>query len=363
MSARWTGSATDRVLACPASLALPSAFGEGSDHADDGQQIHAFLYTSLTRGRAVALAEVRDADVRARCEQIDLHVLESIGRVVDVEVAYAYDVATDEARILGRNLGRQYVGLSETEVPTTTDIELEADDGVRVLLDAKSGWRRVNADASGQLGFHALAALMARRLDRVRVGILRIGPDGHTVTPEIVERSDLDCGAFSHQVREAWDAVQAARALVAAGGVPNVTTGDHCRYCPVVACPARVALARSVLSRDPATIGELIATMTPAEAGDLWERYKAGEALIEAIGEALRALAMRAPLELPDGRTLEMVQQSRTSVVRIPDPSGATKTSTFYVARPRGKKRRELPVYVDTCAPSPVDDPPTYEGP
>jgi hypothetical protein len=341
---RWTGSATERVMSCPPSAALPGVYGDSSNHADDGHIMHEFLYAGATRGRAEAFEHVArhlTPDLRARCERVNLAKLASVGRIVEAEVAYAYDVATGSARILGRNLGRAYA-VNDTEIPTTTDLEIVAPDGVPVLLDAKTGWRNVATDTP-QLRFHALACMAARGVDRVRVGILKIDAEGNLLDPELLDVDELDAGAFAHEVRQAWAAIEAARAEIARGVIPSVTMGDHCQYCPAKpSCPAYTALARSVLANDVTTIGAAILEMSPEEGGDLWERYRAGEALLKVIGENLRELAKRRPLELPDGRTLEMVPQ--TQVRQVMAPTGETRTISFFVARPRGKAVRKLRV-------------------
>lgn len=340
MTYPWSGSATERVLACPASAALPAVHAPSSADASDGSVLHEFIYTGALRGREAALAGVTDPHLHARAARIDLGRLASIGRIVGAEEAYAYDVAVDSARHLGRNLGRNYGALNGTEIPTTTDLELVAPDGVRVLLDAKTGWAHVASD-SDQLRFHALACLTARGLDRVRVGVLRVGADGQLDDPRLVEIDDLDAGAFAHELRQAHESYLAARAAILAGGAPNVTTGLHCQYCPAyAACPSTVALARSVLSLAPVDLESAIELMTPNEAGELWERYSAGEKLLERIGKGLRAYAAREPLVLPDGATLEMVEQIQVRAVMVPDPSGATKTITFPKATIRGRKKK-----------------------
>lgn len=342
MSAPWTGSATDRVFACASSAALPAVHEtQGGKDADEGHAVHAFIYIGISKGHQPALAWVErfHPALLARCQQIDLAPAFALGRPVAAEVAYAYDIATDTARIVGTNLGRAYGELGPTEIPTTTDIELEASDGMRIVLDAKSGWKQVRAEESKQIRLHGLAMARARGLDGVRVGILQIDDEGR-VKPALVDLDDLDLGAFSHDMRRAWERVESARALVARGGVPDVTTGDHCGFCPAfAACPARVALARSVLGLQRDQVAAQIQAMAPDEAGALWERYKAGEELVELIGEQLRAYAEREPLQLPDGRTIEMVPQ--TQVRAITAPTGETKTITFLVARARGKKWKQ----------------------
>ncbi len=338
----WTGSATDRVFACPASLALPAVFEQGGRDATDGHTVHGFLYRGLTLGRPTALAWLRaeEPELVPRCEAISLDSVFRLGDTFAAEVAYAYDVATDTARIIGTNLGRRYGRLGATEIPTTTDIELRAPVGVVVILDAKSGWRQVSARDSMQIRMHALAVSRARGLDRVRVGILQIDDEG-TATAEVLELDDMELDAFSFEVRQAWGRVEAARAELAAGRVPDVATGDHCRYCPAWAsCPSRVALARSTLSLEAATVKGQIEAMTPDEAGDLWLRYKVGEELLEVIGVQLRAYAERAPLQLADGRTVEMVPQRQVRSVMVPSPDGATKVVEFLKATVRGGPKK-----------------------
>ena len=338
--AGFTGSAVERVMLCPTSAALPAVHGDTSDDADDGQIVHGFLYAGATRGRDAALAEVTDPDLRARCEAIDLGELASIGKLVAAEVAYAYDVATDTARILGQNLGRKYPALAPTEIATTTDLELESEDGTRIVLDAKSGWKHVH-DETPQIRFHALAVQRARGVDLVRVGILRVPADGRLRPPRLVDVDDLDAGAFAHEIRETWRAVVHARELVAAGRVPDVTVGEHCQYCPArrSSCPAHLAIVREVLGLPaPKQIADHVLSLSPEQKGEAWAWKTRAKAVLEALDGALLDALNEGPIPLPDGREVVLTPVSYAKAVMVPDPSGATKLVSF--VRPTTRKRK-----------------------
>lgn len=341
----WSGSATERILACPASASLPAVDEPSGPDAATGTLVHGYVRSALVRGRDAALralAETADPDLIARCAAIRLGELSALGEVDDAEVAYAYDLETGAARILGRNIGRAYPRLGDGEVPTTTDLEIVQPDGVRLVLDIKTGWRWVPGDTP-QIRFHALAVMAARGLDRVRVGIVRIDDEGEIDVSPPLEIDELDAGALAHDLRLARDRVLAARAQVVAYQTPDVRTGPHCRYCPAqTSCPARVGMVRAVLALDPASVRERVLAMTPAEGGEMWERYQTAKALVKAIGESLEDLARREPLDLPDGSTLEMRPQRQVRAVLVPHPDGLTKIVEFdkaTVVKPKTAKR------------------------
>lgn len=341
----WSGSATERVLRCAASAALPAVHTPSGDDAHAGTLVHEYVRNGLTRGRDVALrllADVADPDLIARCAAIRLGAFAELGEIVDCEVAYAYAIDSGDARILGRNLGRAYPRLDDGWIPTTTDLEIIQPDGVRLIVDLKTGWQYVPGDTP-QIRFHSLASMAARGEERNRVAIARIDDEGEIDISRPLDLDELDGGALAHELRIARDRVLRARAKVIAYQTPDVATGPWCRYCPAqTSCPGRVGLVRSVLAVDPADVRARMLALGPEEGGAMWEKYKAAEALLKQIGESLKELAGRTPLALPDGSTLEMRRVHFDAPVMVPDPSGATKTVDYMrptVVKPKGARK------------------------
>jgi len=282
----WTFSGTERVVECAASAAFPHAHHAATKHTSDGSSVHAFIRSALLHGREQALAW-GPAEIRERCAEIDMTQVHALGRVVGSEEAYRYDPERDIAWHIGSNVGREY-GAGDHEIAGATDIELIAPDGVRVVLDAKAGHTDHEPDA-WQMRMQGLAVARARGLDVVRIGVLRV-PEGRTWT-RVVELDELDLGATAHDVRRAAHRVRIAQELVQSGGVPDVTEGEHCRYCPASSvCPAKVSLARALAAPDLAGLASTsIAALSPEQAGVAWQRAQAADKVLDAIKRALRA--------------------------------------------------------------------------
>lgn len=328
---------------CAPSLALPAIRRGSDEHARAGHIKHGFVRSACVRGRSAALAEVEavDSDLAEWCSRVELGELARLGTIDDAEVAYAYDVETGEARIVGRNLGRAYGPLGPNEIPTTTDLEIIGHDGVRTLWDIKTGWMDVPPDTP-QIRFHSLVSMAARGEDTNRAGILRITDEGKLEPrrPLILDR--LDAGAMAHDLREACARVLAARALVASGGTPSVNPGDWCHFCESAgACPAQVGLARAVLGLD-ADVASRFATLTSEELGELWVKAEAASKFLKAIDEGLKTCARQEPLVLPDGSTVQMVEITKRCVNHVPKPDGSTYSYWKATTRKPPKGARQL---------------------
>jgi len=316
---RVTGSTMDRVSYCAASAALPAVYAPSSPEAVAGTEAHEVM-EHATAGSEQAVDEL-GWDPRA--------VLPA-GRH-ETEAAYWYNPVTDTGgRLLAK--GRDYARAPEGAIPMRLDVVTFGDDGHITITDWKTGERFISPETL-QLTVAALAVARAHGVDVVTVqiaqGTIGVPPK---VRPRTLDVFDLDAAA--DQMRRIWERIVEARALVMSGRMPDVyPSEDACRYCPCwSSCPAHVAMARAVLAPtwDPANVAAIVDAMTPEEAGGLWLRLKSGEALLEAIGKALRAYAERSPLPLPDGKELAMVSQTQTRPVMA--PTGETKQVTFLKA-------------------------------
>lgn len=302
-----SASALERVDLCPVSEVLPHRREVESDWCSQGHAVHGFLEEVPKLGRDEALARV-DEKHRAACEQIDVEQLPAIdGNGYAVEVAFALDVATGEAREVGRNIGRNYGELMPTEIPGTADVVGLAADGETVIVhDYKTGWGDVTeAERNWQLRFLALAAARAYGRKRAHVSIIRIRGDRDPW---------YDRAAFDEfDLAKAWSDLMDLLGRVDAATLTTAPTiGPHCRYCPAFgSCPANVSLARDVVSGSDAPFGEL----TPDNAAEVYMKVKAARKILDEIDGAVRTLAAQeGGLDLGNGKVLRQVEQARDYV-------------------------------------------------
>jgi hypothetical protein len=295
-----TASALDRVLNCPASHALPQVRTQ-SEAADFGTGVHAFMARAAEVGRDAALAEIADdAPHRALCEQLPLDELPAGGRR---EIAFAWDMASGKARVLGCGTDRDYSTVADSEFCGTADLA-GALDGVGVVIDWKSGRYVGSPSTSGQLLFLSLALSAAMGLDEVRASFVYLRDDGTFYRDEATFDS-FDLAAFAEKLRALPKRIAAARLQVSMGETPDVSNGPWCRHCPAApSCPAKVALAKSFAS-EFLTIRDKIAALSPADAGKVYAKALEAKDLVEEVIAGLRDVARVHPIELPDGRVLQ----------------------------------------------------------
>lgn len=301
-----TGSALERADACPASCALPQVRST-SVYAEAGTQRHKYL--ELIQGGATkeeALAQIPE-EHRPLCAAIDV---EALPAGCAAEVAFALDVDTGAARELGRGINRDYSQVRPNEIALTVDLVGLSGEAV-YIGDYKGPWATVTPAARNhQVRAGALAACRAYGRDHALVEIIRLREDG-TPWRDIAELDTFDLDAFAYDLQVLRDRVLAARAVVEAGGVPDVAEGDHCRYCPAWhACPAKSsALVRVATGADLEPLATLPA-LSPELAGVAWERVRAAESLVKrlkAMARAAIAEAGPAGVPLSNGKRLREV--------------------------------------------------------
>lgn len=296
-----SGSSVERVLACPASAALPQA-QTTSEYAERGIAGHRFIAKAKKAGREVALDEVAE-EYRDMCEGIDLDSIPD----ARVEVAMVYDAATDKARIVGEDIGRQYGDLGPFEIPCTTDLLGRIDDAVYVG-DVKLGHGDVTpAKDNQQLAFGALAASRALGLDDAVVEVLR-APNGR-VWRDRATLDMFDLADMAARVRDLFERVAVQQSLIAKGQAPDVKEGSWCKYCPAQpACPAKTALIKRLASGDEFTELDLMKPLTPELAGIAWERLAMSKRLLQEIERRVRAaISEYGEVPLPNGNVLREV--------------------------------------------------------
>ena len=313
MSQNPTASSLERTKVCTGSAVLPcTSHGRDSNpFADAGTGLHAYIMLAKERGREFALAQIpEDAKWKERAELIDLEQIPH----GDFEVAYSFDVIAQEARELGRHIGRNYGNLFDTEIPGTADIVWQ-DDGTLTVDDIKTGHDPVTPPGKNlQVGHNVVSALLTTppeersRIRKLRTGIVTIGPDGEV----FIDRAEIDSFRFDEIVedmRSIWNGVQEARVrYIETGHVDVRPVPRLCRYCPcVLACPAHVDAVKSFrqVLTDPAAAKEQAAaleTLELADVGTVGVMLDLAETHLAQIRAAYRNIVTaRGPVPRPDG--------------------------------------------------------------
>jgi hypothetical protein len=325
-----TFSSLPRATRCLASAALP-ACDEESDHAEAGTVRHHFLRRvsdlvrtgmALAEARTIALAEA-PADARWELGLLDLAPLR-LGDVM-AEVAFAIDIVTGEARVLGRAIDRHYdaAGRRPTEVCGSVDaVALVGQEGARVRdYKGRSHDRRPDQDEQLLAGAYAVMRIYRRRW--VDVEVVRIVSGRAFPVKARVSAPDLE--RFGQRLRALGARVQEARAAFTRGVIPDCTRGDHCAYCPGMrSCPAMGALARAALG------GELAETLARARAGlplvteeddaRLHEQLASLERVVRALKTDLRDRARGRPIPLRNGKVYGLTRSGQVRAYRAQVP-------------------------------------------
>jgi hypothetical protein len=313
-----SASAATRTLRCPAWLAFPHVDHE-SDDAARGHVIHRYGKAVLS-GTPIdaALAAVKDPAIRATCQAIDWQRVGGDLRNVQCEVAYVLDVRERTARIVGIDIGRNYEKdgpLGEWDVPGSVDIEGWADPRRLVVDDLKTGFLDVESAATNGQGLCLASAVsLAHGVSEVEFRISHLKPSGRVWNDAAIHTA-MDIDGFLDEYEEAIVRSREAKRIYLAGGTPNVTEGDWCRYCPSAdSCPAKTKLVRALLPELEA-VDAGIDSLTPERAGQAWVlAHDRAAPLLERILDALKDRARRSPIPLGNGKELRESISARESL-------------------------------------------------
>jgi hypothetical protein len=214
------------------------------------------------------------------------------------EVAFAFDLITGRARELGRSIGRDYFshGLLESEIPLTVDVVGVSSDSVFVA-DYKTGRSKTTeAKNNMQVGLAAVCAAQVYGRSSAVVEVIKPSMSGGRAYRD---RATLDVFALDEiTARMRGFSERRAAAMV---DVPNVTVGDHCRYCPSYShCPAWTSLAVRVGTG--AELDDLrTISLTEENAGQALARAKVVKKFCERIISAVYGMAAQDPIEIFPG--------------------------------------------------------------
>lgn len=330
-------SSHDRVVICPPSPVLPQVKDLGDVWTIRGSSLHKFLADVPVIGAAAALEKV-PAQWREDAEAIDLSRLPACDPdAFAAEVWIAVHVETGRAREIGRGLTREaaYALAQPGEMLGALDtVGLGRE--VVLVLDYKTGWKvQAPAVQHRQLRAYAWMAAKLYRRTRAAVAICRIGEDG---TPWF-DRAEFDAfelATIEAEIHAMLAAVEAQRAKVAAGQMPDLTVGDHCRYCPAyLACPAQMALVRQFAAA-PDALEQMIATATPDQLAAAWERVHAVEKVVARAKAVLQRVASTTPIPMGDGTVIGAVavehldpDQTELALIALYGKDFASKVVTY----------------------------------
>jgi PD-(D/E)XK nuclease superfamily protein len=313
-----SASAAARTLACPAWLAFPHVDHE-SEHAARGHVIHRYGKAVLSGTAPLqALAAVKDPETRATCAAIDWAKVGGDLRDVVCEAAYAVDVKARTARFIGVDIGRDYERngpLGEWEVPGACDLVGNNPDGRPVVDDLKTGFLDVEPAAYNAQGLMLASAVhLHHGAAEVEFRISHLKASGKVWNDAAVHTA-LDVDNFLDDYEAALVEAREAKHVYLAGGTPNVTEGEHCRYCPAANhCPAKARLVRAMLP-ELEGVDAALATATPEQAGAAWAlAHDRIAPLLNRILDLLKERARRERLPLPDGRELRESLSARETL-------------------------------------------------
>jgi hypothetical protein len=299
---RLTGSGLERASRCPASVTLRH-YDAATEASERGTAIHAFLERIPAQGRDASLAHVPD-EWRPVCEAIDV---ERLPTKLAAEVAFAYDVRTDSARVLGIGIGRDYSSATPLEVAMTADVVGISADAV-LVTDWKTGRGDTEPAAkSWQMRALALAAARAYSRDLTYVEKIRIRENGAAWRDRA--RFDVfDLDEIAAELRKLHDVVTSPN--------PPLRSGPWCRHCPAfTACPAQTALMRRMLDGSEIEDVERMMPLSPEVARVAYERWQAMRQLMKRIEAALHAYAKEHPIPLNGHRVFgELVTEGNEQI-------------------------------------------------
>jgi hypothetical protein len=307
-------SSLGRVAACPTSEALPHARSSNL-FTKRGDVVHKFLADCAQVGRDVALLSADPEHVDA-LEIIPFDRLPPLeAHRYAVEVSFALNIATGDARELGRELERDAARAMAKpgEMVGTADLVGLTVESV-VIHDWKSGRGHVDrADVNWQTKTYALAAARTYGRDRAIGSIIRVLDDG-TVWYDYFDMDALDLDAHEAALR----ALMAERDRVLALAPedrPALHEGEHCRYCPALRfCPAKQVLLQAVVADDKPLSLEVV-ELTPERAAAAWAKLQRAEQLIELLKATVKDFARQTPVPTGDGFVLEEIEESKETIV------------------------------------------------
>jgi hypothetical protein len=230
---KLSASSLQRIFACPASAVLEAEERPAGEAADDGTEIHGFLFRQFTTGKAEATGRTK-----ARCEAIDLGALAGYWAQPGAvgELALAYNALSGKAEVLGVNIGREYPEENPGDIFLTIDLAAPT-----LALDYKTGRHRTDPVLQNwQLRLAAVALRALHQAPRIEVVVAYLQKDG-SWDFDTTQVGAMECDGWSDELHSLWGQVSEVRQAVRSDQrVPWVYPTDKgCKWCPcIAACPA-----------------------------------------------------------------------------------------------------------------------------
>jgi hypothetical protein len=201
-----------------------------TEAADTGHETHAVLAAFINRQGPVGVSPVAHELAHVAMEWWP-HMAR---REFEAEVAFAYNLDTRKARVLGRDIGREYEkhGAGPRDVCCSTDYNGPLAPGVGLVGDWKTGFAaHVEPVMSNlQLKFGGMCHAMVHGEDAVELEIARISLGG--VRAETCRLGAFELSLMQSQLHDIVDSI----------AVSEASMGDHCTWCPALGgCPATKA--------------------------------------------------------------------------------------------------------------------------
>ena len=300
MSRLPSASALPLAATCPGSQAIP-AYGTAFDAGARGTALGAYLDARATgTSEAIALAALDEEhhDSAALLEEC-VPALEGWW----TEAAYGWNHETGEARYIGRHVGREY-NAGPAEFVGAADFATMGSDCVKVV-DLKCGHGGVAPPGRNlQVRFLALAMCRFTGMERAHVGLI-LAPEGEKPRWQWAELDAFELASVEEELRDVARRVTRAREAVAKGELPQLTVGDHCRWCKSRwQCPAEKAMAMRIAGKPEDVINDLKSMLDERTAGLVYQRAKAFKHLLDGVFASIYAFARETPVALGDGRML-----------------------------------------------------------
>jgi len=307
-----TLSGMQRAAQCPASEALRVRVHTSSEHAERGTEIHNFIDAVATGrlSREEALRVVPD-DWLGVCVNLDLEAVYGDLDAVRTEVAYAIDTASETVRCLGDHLGRNYPTRLPTEAAGTLDVVgVRRENGRPVVRDVKTGFLEVEpAETNWQTRAFAYCLQLETGAEFVDGEIVYVRENGAVdIDPATFDADNLaSVPAELADIRRRI--MRAVEVLEETGRAEFFPSEEACKYCPVqLACPAKVAIVRSLVTDVDAVVAGQFDLMSPEELGRAWDTYERLRKPFEAVEKALKDIAKHRGIDLADGRHVRAIE-------------------------------------------------------
>ncbi len=311
---RLTFSGLPATELCPPRAVLPGSKSHNR-YTRTGNVIHDYLRDCNLLGSSEAALLRVALEHRAAMEKLPISKLPLDPTAYTPELALAYNVHSQETRVLGINISRGYPDLGEGWIYGTLDVAGEMADAV-IDLDYKSGWGDLDpAKEHLQVLAGGLALARARNKDAAIVGLVRIPDSGSEPWADRARLDAIDLDAVAFRLEQIYErAITTAAEMEAGTWSGDVYEGEHCARCPGYArCPAKQVLARMVVlaaegNISPLTpqqvrsIEEVGSHLTEQNAPMFLRQLDRAEEMIERLRSVLKDWAREHPIPAEKGK-------------------------------------------------------------